>query len=199
MACFFACNFVTNHRGIITQFDIEARLSWSGCSSSTRPAILDWQLMKLWPQCDRYCLTFVDTSRCHDWRPLSSTPLSHSEGQLSSTRGCWFIFMPRKELNRLAHSPVQLPQHIISSPDLMNFKWCGNFFSLFFSIFLVFVSSYSPSYFGSHSHFPAFARRPFFNCQNNFLLHFGAVCGWMTSSVCASVSIVFGARKCASI
>lgn len=79
-------------------------------------------------------LSWLTTSLCP---ALPSLSLSQCEGQLSSTRGCWFIFMPRKELNRLAHSPTQLPHHIISSPDLMNFKWCGNFsLSLFFSFFL---------------------------------------------------------------
>lgn len=92
------------------------------------------------------------------------------------------------ESPRSLPNPIAAPYHIISRPN--EFQMMRQFFSLsFFLIFLVFVSSYSPSSFGSHSHFPAFARRPFFNCQNNFLLHFGAVCGWMTLTVCVCACV----------
>lgn len=138
---FFAYNFVTNHRGIITQFDIEARLSWSGCSALATPRLvlpsLDWQLMKLWPQCDCCCLTFVDTSRCHDWRPRSIPALPLPLRANCQAREAVDLFScPERNWIASLLTP-QFPHHIISSLDLMNFKWCGNFFpSPFFPFFL---------------------------------------------------------------
>lgn len=177
--------------------------------AQTRPAILE---SDSWWSCDRSVTVVVWRLLTHlavmidDLAGSPSPSLSLSQSWQAREAVDLFSCPERNWIASLTPRFIFFPHHIIVLSRPNEFQMMRQFFlslvsSRFFfylSHFLVFVSSYSPSSFGSH--FPA-CSSVVFNCQNNFLLHFGAVCGSLPLShpLCVCVSIVFGARKCASI